>query len=187
MNLHSLTFGVDNTQAVIVGKLKHLSGDKTMVRIGEKLEYTLTAEEGFELPDTVEVTMGGTILGDGAYTYSKETGTIVIEAGNRQYLHFRQELLLRTCTAGQRMGKDGNPSLACVLRLRREERRRAPRLALRQRKMIRRPAQCAVISSRPRPATFITPRRWFRLWKRPASTRVTGRITPARMQQAVCR
>ena len=79
MNLHSLTFGVDNTQAVIVGKLKHLSGDKTMVGIGEKLEYTLTAEEGFELPDTVEVTMGGTILGDGAYTYSKETGTIVIE------------------------------------------------------------------------------------------------------------
>ena len=50
-----------------------------MVGIGEKLEYTLTAEEGFELPDTVEVTMGGTILGDGAYTYSKETGTIVIE------------------------------------------------------------------------------------------------------------
>ena len=79
MNLHSLTFGVDNTQAVIVGKLKHLSGDKTTVQIGEKLVYTLTAEEGFELPDTVEVTMGGTILGDGAYTYSKETGTIVIE------------------------------------------------------------------------------------------------------------
>ena len=79
MNLHSLTFGVNDKQAVIVGELKHLSGDKTMVGIGEKLEYTLTAEEGFELPDTVEVTMGGTILGDGAYTYSKETGTIVIE------------------------------------------------------------------------------------------------------------
>ena len=79
MNLHSLTFGVDNTQAVIVGKLKHLSGDKTMVGIGKKLKYTLKADEGFELPDTVEVTMGGTILGDGAYTYSKETGTIVIE------------------------------------------------------------------------------------------------------------
>ena len=79
MNLHSLIFGVDGTQAVIVGKLTHLSGDKTTVQIGKKLEYTLKADEGFELPDTVEVTMGGRILGEGEYTYSKETGTIVIE------------------------------------------------------------------------------------------------------------
>jgi len=49
MNLHSLIFGVDGTQAVIVGKLTHLSGDKTTVQIGKKLEYTLKADEGFEL------------------------------------------------------------------------------------------------------------------------------------------
>ena len=55
MNLHSLIFGVDDTQAVIAADLKHLSGDKTMVGIGDKLEYTLTAEEGFELPDTIAV------------------------------------------------------------------------------------------------------------------------------------
>ena len=79
MNLHSLTFGVNDKQAVIVGKLKHLSGDETTVQIGKKLVYTLIADEGFKLPDTVEVTMGGKILGEGEYTYSKETGTIVIE------------------------------------------------------------------------------------------------------------
>ena len=79
MNLHSLIFGVDDTQAVIAADLKHLSGDKTMVGIGDKLEYTLTAEEGFELPDTIVIVMDGKTLGEGEYTYSKETGTIVIE------------------------------------------------------------------------------------------------------------
>ena len=37
-----------------------------MVGIGDKLEYTLTAEEGFELPDTIVIVMDGKTLGEGA-------------------------------------------------------------------------------------------------------------------------
>ena len=129
MNLHSLTFGVDNTQAVIVGELKHLSGDKTTVQIGEKLVYTLTAVEGFKLPDTVEVTMDGKILGEWEYTYSKETGTIVIEqvTGNicisaeassshehswssgwtHNETHHWHECTAEGCTVTDNAGKDG--------------------------------------------------------------------------------
>lgn len=45
----------------------------------DDLEFTLTAEDGYTLPDTITVTMGGTALAAGTgYTYDKTSGKVTV-------------------------------------------------------------------------------------------------------------
>jgi len=46
---------------------------------GDDFGFTLTAADGYVLPDTITVTMGGTALAAGAeYTYDKATGKVTL-------------------------------------------------------------------------------------------------------------
>ena len=62
--------------------LEHMTSDApATVKEGEKLTVTLTAEEGYTLPETMEVTMGGEAVeayADGVVTIEAVTGNVVI-------------------------------------------------------------------------------------------------------------
>lgn len=46
---------------------------------GERYEATITPDKGYELPDDITVTVGGTTLGKDEYTWDSKTGKVVIE------------------------------------------------------------------------------------------------------------
>ena len=74
-----VTLGEEVQTHSVTYTLTHVTAAEqpTAVVDGETLTATLTAESGYELPETITVTMGGTDLASG-YTYSKETGTVTV-------------------------------------------------------------------------------------------------------------
>ncbi len=56
---------------------------ETADSVGHMAAYTgaLVAEEGYALPETIIVTVGGSLIGEGNYLYNKDTGEISISAG----------------------------------------------------------------------------------------------------------
>ena len=56
-----------------------VTGWQETVTEGDKLTFTLSANEGYVLPETIIVKMGGTILTENnGYTYNQETGEVTI-------------------------------------------------------------------------------------------------------------
>ena len=73
---------------------------------GKDLEFTITPDEGYGLPETITVKIGGEVLDPSKYTYDPVTGKVVIPA---QYITGKVEVIVDFVPLGD---GDDNPATA---------------------------------------------------------------------------
>jgi len=81
----SVCYSTVTVQYTVTDRMTNLTYDgPTLITCGEDINGKITASDGYLLPDSITISVGGAVLSASAYIYDKQTGDLAIAAEQLQ-------------------------------------------------------------------------------------------------------